>query len=116
MFYLITKTLISAIIIVAISEISKHSSFWGAILAAFPLTSMLAMLWLYVETQDVKVVMQLSNSIFWLILPSFALFISLPIFIQLKFNFYLAFSISIFITMIVYFTMTVILTKLGIQL
>ena len=116
MFYLFIKTLISASIIVAISEIGKRSTLGGAILASLPLTSMLAMIWLYRETHDINMVIQLSNSIFWLILPSVTLFITLPILlIHLK-NFYLALFIATIATMIMYLVMIMVLAKLGIRL
>jgi len=61
-------------------------------------------------------VMQLSNSIFWLVLPSVTLFITLPILlIQLK-NFYLALFITTIATVIMYFIVIMILTKLGVRL
>ena len=61
MAYLILKTAISAIIIVAVSEISKKSSLIGAILASLPLVSFLVMIWLYIDTNSKKQVAQLSK-------------------------------------------------------
>src|SRR5690349_12496787 len=66
----IIKLLISAAIIVAVSEVSKRSSLIGGLLASLPLTSFLAMLWLYKDTKDTAKVAALSMSIFWLVLPS----------------------------------------------
>jgi uncharacterized membrane protein (GlpM family) len=54
MIYYIIKVLISAIIIVTVSEISKKSSLVGGIFASIPLVSVLAMIWLYIDTQDVQ--------------------------------------------------------------
>ena len=51
-FYLL-KIIVTTGLIVIISEIAKRSSLIGAILASIPLVSVLAMLWLYVETRDV---------------------------------------------------------------
>jgi len=116
MFYLAVKTIISALVIVAVSEIGKRSTLGGAIFASLPLISILSMIWLYEETRDIKIVMQLSNSIFWLVLPSVTLFISFPILlIQLK-NFYLALFIATITTMLMYLVMIMILTKFGIRL
>ena len=79
MTYYLVKLVISAVLIVAISEIARRSSFLGAILASIPLVSVLAMIWLYVDTKDVDKVTSLSSGIFWLVLPSLALFIAVPI-------------------------------------
>jgi hypothetical protein len=53
MTYYIVKIVITTVLIVAIAEISKRSSFAGAILASIPIISVLAMTWLYVESKDV---------------------------------------------------------------
>jgi hypothetical protein len=72
------KVAITAIAVVAVTELAKRSSFWGAVLASLPLTSLLAFIWLYLDTGDVRGVARLSRSIFWLVLPSLALFVALP--------------------------------------
>ncbi|MGH8545095.1 MAG: hypothetical protein ACREX3_16010 [Gammaproteobacteria bacterium] len=46
---LIIKILLSSVVVVAISEMAKRSVCLGAILAALPLTSLLA--WLWIDTQ-----------------------------------------------------------------
>jgi hypothetical protein len=52
--YYIIKILISAILIVGISELSKRSSLIGAILASIPFVSVLAFIWIYVDTKNVE--------------------------------------------------------------
>ena len=69
--YYIIKVLISAILIVGISELSKRSSFVGAILASIPFVSVLAFIWIYVDTKNVETISKLSYSIF---LVSYSLF------------------------------------------
>lgn len=116
MIYLILKIFLSALIIVVIAEISKRSSFIGAILASLPLISIIAMIWMYAETKDIEKVSQLSTSIFWLVIPSLALFISLPIFLHKGMNFYISLGFSSLITIMAYYAMIVILDKIGIKL
>jgi len=41
------KVLVAAVIIGIAAEVAKRNPFWGAILIALPLTSILAMSWLY---------------------------------------------------------------------
>ena len=79
MIYTITKVAITTILIVAISEVAKRSSLAGALLASIPLVSVLAMIWLYVDTKDIEKVSNLATSVFWLVLPSLVLFIALPL-------------------------------------
>ena len=114
--YYIVKVIISAVLIVAISEISKRSSLIGAVLASIPLVSVLAMIWLYVDTRDVDRVAGLASSIFWLVLPSLALFIALPLLLKLGYNFYLSMGASIMITIGCYGLMITVLNRYGIEL
>lgn len=114
--YYLLKLIITTLLIVAISEISKRSSFIGAILASIPLVSVLAMIWLYQDTKDINKISELSTGIFWLVLPSLALFISLPILLKQGLNFYLSLLISIGITATCYYLMVIVLEHFGIEL
>lgn len=116
MAYLFIKIAITAILIVAISEIAKRSSFLGAILASIPLISVLAMFWLYIDTKDVEKVSELSIGVFWLVLPSLALFIVLPLLLKQGVNFYLGMSVSIGITIGCYLAMVHLLKHYGVEL
>ncbi len=110
MYYLI-KILISSLLIVAISELSKRNSVLGAILASIPLVSVLAFIWLYIDTGNVEKISKLSYSIFWLVIPSLILFISLPIFLKYEINFYISLLYSIILTVIGYYFMIMLLEK-----
>ena len=77
--YYIIKLIITTLLIVLISEISKRSSLAGALLAAIPLVSILAMTWMYVDTNNSDSAVEFSNRIVWLIAPSMTLFIAFPI-------------------------------------
>lgn len=112
----IIKTLISAVIIVAVAEISKRSSFIGALIASLPLVSVLAMIWLFVDTKDAEKVASLATSIFWLVLPSLSLFISLPMLLRAKLNFYFSLAASIVVMLACYGVMLVALKKFGIKI
>ena len=114
-FYLI-KIIVTTGLIVIISEIAKRSSLAGAILASIPIVSVLAMLWLYIETKDVSKISSLSTSIFWLVLPSLTLFISLPLLLKLGINFSLSMSLSIALMATCYLFLVVILNHLGVNL
>jgi len=114
--YYVTKIAITTILIVLISEIAKRSSFVGALLASIPLISVLAMLWLYVDTKDIEKISALSMSIFWLVIPSLVLFVTLPILLNQGLHFYLSISLSIIFTIGAYWLMVVVLHYFGIRL
>jgi hypothetical protein len=76
--YFLIKTLITALIIAGISELSRRYTLWAALLASLPLTSILAFIWIYWDTKDTGKIIELSYSIFWLVFPSLAFFLILP--------------------------------------
>jgi len=76
----------------------NRSTLWAALIASLPLTSLLAFIWLYIETGDYERIAALSQSIFWLVLPSLALFLSLPFFLRLGWSFWISLGISCFTT------------------
>ena len=116
MIYYLFKIAITTVLIVAISEIAKRSSFAGALLASIPLVSVLAMLWLYIDSRDVTKVSALSTSVFWLVLPSLVLFVTLPLLLKQGLNFYLSMSISIGVTVLCYWLLVSILVHFGVKL
>jgi hypothetical protein len=110
------KVIVTAVLVVAISEVAKRSSLLGAVLASIPLTSLLAMIWLYAETGDVEKVADLATGIFWLVLPSLALFIALPLLLRAGWAFAPSLAASCAITVGCYFVMLAILKRYGIGL
>ncbi|MGB7061512.1 MAG: DUF3147 family protein [Candidatus Zixiibacteriota bacterium] len=113
MLYYVLKFTISALLIVAISEISKRYSLTAGILASLPIVSVLAMIWLYIDTSSIEKVSQLSTSIFWMVLPSLSLFIMLPLLLKNKVPFYPALMISASVMVLLYYITVVVLKKLG---
>ncbi len=78
MSYFILKTLITAIIVAGISELSRRFSLMAAFLASLPLTTLLAFVWIYIDTGDTKKITGMSHEVFWLVIPSLSFFLVLP--------------------------------------
>ncbi len=111
----IIKTVLTLITIVAVSEISKRSTLIGGIMVSLPLISIMAMIWLWVETKDKARVGQFSSTVFWLVIPSLALFISMPLLLK-KMAFGYALLVSCGITILAYYLMISILAYYSIKL
>ena len=101
-FHYFIKVFISSAIIVLVSEIAKRDNLLGGLVASVPIVSVLSMIWLYIDTNDIDKVKALANGILWMIFPSISLFIVLPILINCGIKFYLSLTISILITMVCY--------------
>lgn len=108
------KVAISALLIVAVTEISKRSTLLGAALASLPITSLLAFVWLYWDTGDAHRVAELATSILWLALVSMIFFVSLPVLIKAGWRFWPSLSVSLALTATVYLAMAFLLRRLGI--
>lgn len=114
MLYIAFKVLLTSLLVVAVSEAAKLSTFVGALLASLPLVSLLAMIWLYVDTGDAEKIAKLASGIFWLVLPSLVLFVALPLLIRKGVEFYPSLGISTGLTVAAYFLMVVMLRRAGI--
>jgi len=113
--YLI-KTILSAIIIVVVSELSKRNSFWGGLLASLPMVSVLAMIWLYHDTKSNEKIVALSHGIFWMVIPSLSLFVILPALLKKNLPFYPAMIVACVLTAFVYYGATLLYKRFGITL
>ncbi|MBW8365116.1 MAG: DUF3147 family protein [Rhizobium sp.] len=107
---------LSTLILVAVAEVAKRSTFWAAALASLPLTSLLAFFWLYLDTGDVQKVATLAGGIFWLVLPSLLLFVLLPVLLRLGWGFWLSLAVSSAATALAYVGMIKLLSLFGVRL
>jgi hypothetical protein len=81
------KVLVSALVIALASELAKRDSFWGALLVALPLTSILAISWLYAETRDNLLVTRFARDIFLLVPGSLLFFLPFLLETRTRFGF-----------------------------
>ena len=113
MWYLLIKTILTAVVVVLVAEIAKRSSLLAGLLVSIPLTSFLALIWLYFDTKDNQKVIDLSNATFLMIIPSLAFFIFLPILLKLNLPFFLSMAAAVLLTAGCYWLYVTILSKLG---
>jgi hypothetical protein len=69
------KTLIAALIIVSVNELSKRSTTMAALLLALPIVSVIAFTWEWIETRDAQRIATLSAETFWFVLPTLPMFL-----------------------------------------
>ena len=116
MLYLAIKAAISGVIVAAVSEIARRYPGWGGLVASLPLTSLLAMLWLWRDTSNAERVAALSVSTIWFIVPSVPLFIALPLLLRSGFGFWLSMGLVIAGTLALYALMFWAAPRIGIKL
>jgi hypothetical protein len=116
MLYIVVKTVLSALIIVAISEIGRRSAGFAALVASLPLVSVLGMIWLWRDTGDTARLAAHSAATFWYVLPSLPMFLMIPLLLKRGAPFYGALAAGIVLTIALYFLMLAVLPRLGVKL
>ena len=111
----IIKVFAAALIIVAVTEIAKRIPRVGGLILSLPLTSVIALVWLYVATRNAENVAALSISTFWFVIPSLLLFVLLTEFLRRGLPFLAAMAIACGVTAGLYALWPTILGRFGIK-
>ena len=99
MIFLLIKIIVTAGLIVLISEIAKINDKLGGLIAAMPIMTLLVILWMYYDgNSDEKISSHMSYTLLYIV-PTIPMFLIFS-FVISKFGFYMAFLISILITVI----------------
>lgn len=75
---IVVKYLLTAGIVVAVSELAKRSDKIGALLASLPLVTLLVLTWLYVEKQPADRIANHAYYTFWYVIPTLPMFLAFP--------------------------------------
>ncbi|MCX7033920.1 MAG: DUF3147 family protein [Arenimonas sp.] len=115
MLWLVTKFAITAAVIVLVSEVAKRSDKAGALIAALPLVTLLALIWLHVEGQPQQKVANHAWYTFWYVLPTLPMFLAFP-FLLPRIGFWPSLLASAVITVVSFGAFAVVLRRFGIDL
>jgi hypothetical protein len=116
MIWYAVKLLVSAGIIVLISELSKKLPLLASLIASLPLVSVLGMIWMYGEKVEVEKIAAHAEGTFWYVLPSLPMFLLMPWMLKKGISFPVSLSAGIALTGVLYFLMTKVLAKFGMNL
>lgn len=116
MLYLVIKAVVSAIIIVIVSETARRNPGTGALIASLPLISVLGMIWLWRDTQDVARMADHSAATFWYVLPSLPMFLAIPMLLKRGIGFWPALVAGCVLTMALYMAMVWAAPRFGVKL
>lgn len=115
MIWIVTKFAITAAVIVLVSEVAKRSDKAGALLAALPLVTLLALVWLHVEGQPQEKVANHAWYTFWYVLPTLPMFLAFP-FLLPRIGFWPSLLASAVITVVSFGAFALVLRRFGIDL
>ncbi len=116
MVYLLIKAAISGVLIAIISEVARRQPGWGGLLASLPLTSVLAMMWLWRDTGDADKVAAQAIATFWFFLPSVPMFLVIPLLLRSGVGFWVTMLLSCALTILLYAAMAAVSATLGVRL
>ena len=113
--WIILKYLLTAGVVVLISEVAKRSDRLGGLIAALPLVTVLALIWLYVENQSSEKISNHAYYTFWYVLPTLPMFLIFPYLLK-KFGFWITLSLSMMITLIIFYIFAKVMKSFGVDL
>ncbi len=113
--WIITKYLITAAVVVIVSEVAKRSDRAGALIASLPLVTLLALIWLQVEKQSTAKIANHAWYTFWYVVPTLPMFLAFPRLLA-RFGFWPALAISAVITVLCFALFALAVKPFGIKL
>ena len=115
MIWMITKYLLTAGMVVFISEVAKRSDKLGGLIAALPLITLLSLTWLFIENQSDEKIANHAYYTFWYVIPTLPMFLLFPYLLP-KIGFWLTMGASMLLTIICFGLFALVLKNFGIQL
>lgn len=115
MAWLITKYFLTALVVVAISELAKRSDKLGGLVAALPLVTILALIWLHVENQSQEKIANHAWYTFWYVLPTLPMFLAFPALLP-RLGFWLTLIVCVALTVLCFGLFALAVRRFGIEL
>ena len=114
--YFALKAAFSGMMIALISEVARRSAALGALIAALPLVSIIAVIWMWRDTSDTARIADHLNATFWYVLPSMPMFLAIPALLRAGVGFWAALALGCLMTVILFAITLVIAPRFGIKL
>jgi len=115
MAWIITKYLLTAGMVVFISEVAKRSDKLGGFIAALPLITLLTLTWLYIENQPEEKIANHAYYTFWYVISTLPMFLLFPHLLP-KLGFWMTMSSCVVATVICFGLFAQFMKNFGVQL
>lgn len=115
MAWIIAKYLGTAAVVVLVSELAKRSDKLGAFVAALPLVTILALIWLHLENQPETKVANHAWYTFWYVVPTLPMFLAFPVLLP-RLGFWPTLLASSLITVVCFGLFALLVRRFGIEL
>ncbi|ELX08930.1 hypothetical protein Jab_2c09880 [Janthinobacterium sp. HH01] len=115
MAWLIIKYLLTSAVVVGVSEFAKRSDRVGGLIAALPLVTVLALIWLYVEKQPEQKIANHAWYTFWYVVPTLPMFLAFPLLLP-RIGFWPTLLACIVLTIVCFGLFAMLVRRFGIEL
>ena len=115
MAWIIAKYLFTSAVVVLVSELAMRSDKLGGFVAALPLVTILALIWLYLEHQPEGKIANHAWYTFWYVLPTLPMFLAFPVLLP-RVGFWAALLACVAITVVCFGLFAMAVRRFGIEL
>lgn len=115
MVWIVVKYLLTAGMVVLVSELAKRSDRIGGFVSALPLVTVLALTWLYLEKQPQEKIANHAWYTFWYVVPTLPMFLAFPALLP-RIGFWLTLLASVVITVVCFGLFALLVRRFGIEL
>ena len=113
--WILTKYLLTAAVVVLVSESAKRSDRFGGFIAALPLITILTLVWLHIENQPAARVANHAWYTFWYVLPTLPMFLAFPWLLP-RLGFWWTLGACTLITVLCFWLFALAVRRFGIEL
>lgn len=115
MAWIATKYLLTAAVVVLVSELAKRSDRLGGLIAALPMVTVLTLIWLYLENQPQAKIANHAWYTFWYVVPTLPMFLAFPSLLP-RLGFWLTLAACVMLTIVCFAGFAILVRRFGIEL
>lgn len=115
MAWIIAKYFMTAAVVVLVSEFAKRSDKLGALIAALPMVTVLALIWLHIEKQPEAKLANHAWYTFWYVIPTLPMFLVFPALLP-RLGFWPTLAACILLTVVCFALFALAVRRFGIEL
>lgn len=113
--WIIFKYVITAGMVVFISEVAKRSDKLGGLIAALPLVTLLTLTWLFIEHQPTEKIANHAWYTFWYVIPTLPMFLAFSWLLK-RYGFWPTMGCSVVLTIVVFYVFAKAVKVFGVEL
>lgn len=112
----IVKYVVTAAVIVVVSEVAKRTERLGALIAALPLVTIMVLIWLHIERQGSEKVASHAYYTFWYVVPTLPMFLLMPWLLSKGHTFWISMATCVVVTVLSFSLTALVASRFGVDL